>query len=140
MSAITVPINGRRTLLEVEQISLSHLILDEENPRIGLFKDNHPDENLTPDQIKWAIAGKSPEAYKKLKEAIQYNRGIINPIWLEPLPGGQFKVVEGNTRVLIYNELSKLEPSSDEWKNIIAYKLPEKISEDERNFISSSGH
>src|SRR5437764_906538 len=50
--AISIPINGKSTRLGVARIPLSELKADEENPRIGLFRDHQPNKTLTELQIK----------------------------------------------------------------------------------------
>jgi len=140
LPAITIPIDGKLRMLNVEHISLDFLLTDENNPRIGLFKDNQPGNGLSDEEIRFAITNKSPEAYSKLKDAVHNNKGIINPIWIEPLNDGQYRVIEGNTRVLIYQDLRNLEPNEIQWKSIISYILPNGVDEDEKNFIRLQAH
>jgi hypothetical protein len=137
---ITIPIDGKLRKLSVEHVQLDFLVTDEDNPRIGLFKDNQPKNNLTGEEIRYAIMNKSPDAYFKLKDAVHNNRGIINPIWIEPINAGKYRVIEGNTRVLIYQDLNNQEPNEQQWKSIIAYILPQGVNEDEKNFIRLQAH
>jgi hypothetical protein len=138
--AISIPINGKSTKLKLASINIDSLVPDEENPRIGLFRDNQLKKTLTVDEIKFAIANKSPEAYNKLKESIHNNKGIINPIWVQPLQKKKYLVIEGNSRLMIYKDLVNIEPNESQWKSIIAYILPEDIDEDEKNFIRLQAH
>lgn len=140
MTAITIPIDGTLTKLEIEEIDINLLELDDENPRIGQYVDNRPGQKIIEDEIRFALTGKSPAAYEKLKESIKYNKGIVTPIWVEPVDGGKYKVIEGNTRVLIYKDLSELEPKKRHWKKILAYKLPKQVDKDYKNFIRLQAH
>src|SRR6266498_4034677 len=140
MATITIPIDGKSVKLQHDQVKLDLLELDQENPRIGMFKDNQPKPSLTLAEIQYAIKAKSPESYEKLKEAIQYNKGIIQPIWLEPLESGKYRVIEGNTRALIYQELAKTEPGEKQWQTIYAVKLPRGVKEEEKNFVRLWAH
>jgi hypothetical protein len=139
-STISIPIDGKSTVLKIARIPLSKLQMDEENPRIGLYRDNQPDRNLSEIQMRYAITQKSPEAYDKLKESVHNNKGIINPIWIKPVNGGKYLVIEGNSRVVIYQDLAKMEPNESQWKGIIAYVLPSTINEDEKNYIRLQAH
>ena len=137
---LSIPINGRQTKLKLTNIPLGELVPDVENPRIGLFRDHQPNKNLSEAEIHYALANKSPDAYNKLKESIHNNKGIVNPIWIQPLGKKKYLVVEGNSRLVIYKDLSKLEPNEKQWKTIIAFVLPDNINEDEKNFIRLQAH
>jgi len=39
-----------------------------------------------------------------LRESIEVNEGIINPIWVQPLGDDQYIIIEGNTRLVIYKK------------------------------------
>lgn len=141
MASISIPLGGKSVKLKHQFIQLDMLELDQENPRIGLFKDNQPtNKKLTNDQVKFAIKAKSEESYSKLKEAIHYNKGIIQPVWLEQVASGKYLVVEGNTRVIIYQELTKQEPKESNWQTIYSVVLPKGIKEDEKNFVRLWAH
>jgi hypothetical protein len=83
---------------------------------------------------------RSPDAYGKLRDSIEINQGAINPIWICPRRDGGHLVIEGNTRVLIYRELSQKYPRSDTWQSITANVLPEGIRESQVNFIRLEAH
>ena len=107
MKKMTIPIDGRETTIEMERIKLGELKLDELNPRISFFRDNQVSDNITEDQVIFALTNKKPEAFRKLKDSIHNNKGIVYPIWVEPLKGGCYKVIEGNTRLVIYQQLEQ---------------------------------
>ncbi len=140
MTTVTIPIEGKLMKLKHEHVKIELLDFDQENPRIGLFIDGQLEEDISKKKIEFAIKAKNPEAYKKLKDAIHHNKGITNPVWLEPISDGKYKVIEGNTRVMIYQELAILEPNETQWKNIYAVKLPKGVNEEEKNFIRLLAH
>jgi len=143
MKELTIPIDGRETKIELNKININVLELDELNPRISFFRDNQVTDNLSEEQVVFALTNKKPEAFRKLKDSIHNNKGIINPIWIEPIQSKQktiYKVIEGNTRVVIYKQLQKDEPFEDNWKNILSYILPHAVIEEQKNFIRLQSH
>jgi len=140
MNELIIPINGKDTKLILEQIEIKRLKLDELNPRISFFRDNQVVDNLTEEQIIYALKNKKPEAYRKLKDSIQNNKGIITPIWVEPLKSNDYQIIEGNTRLVIYEEMRQEEPNEAKWEKIYCYVLPFAIGEEEKNFIRLQSH
>ncbi|MGA7193746.1 MAG: ParB/Srx family N-terminal domain-containing protein [Anaerolineales bacterium] len=140
MAQLQVNLEGSPVAIENRKVSLNTLLLDESNPRIGLYKDSQLRSALSSEEIRHAIINRSPEAYAKLRDSIEINQGIINPIWISPMRDGMYLVIEGNTRVLIYRELSDKYPSSDIWKSIPANVLPVGIQESQINFIRLEAH
>ncbi len=140
MPQISVNLEGVPVLVENRRVSLDALKLDAHNPRIGLYKDSQPSEDLSEADIYHAIANRSPDAYAKLRDSIEINQGIINPIWIGPLHDGKHLVIEGNTRVLIYRELFSKYPTMDLWKQIPANVLPIGVNESQVNFIRLEAH
>ncbi len=133
MDKLIIPIDGRETELELEKINLDKLKLDELNPRIGFFRDNQITDKLSEEQIIFALTNKKPEAFRKLKDSIHNNRGIVNPIWVEKLKGGEYKIIEGNTRAVIYKQLQAEEPYEKNWVKILSYVLPYEVSDEQKN-------
>ena len=140
MDKLSIPIDGRETIIELEQIELGKLELDELNPRISFFRDNQVADNLTEDQVIFALTNKKPEAFRKLKDSIHNNKGIVYPVWVEPLKGGNYKVIEGNTRLVIYQQLRQEEPYEENWKTILSYVLPYEIGDEQKDFIRLQSH
>jgi hypothetical protein len=140
MAQIQVNIEGVAVVMEQRKVPLDSLKLDAQNPRIGLYKDSQPKATLSDVDIRHAIVNRSPEAYGKLRDSIEINQGAINPIWVGPLHDGEHLVVEGNTRVLIYRELSQKYGGSDTWKSVTANVLPVGIGESQINFIRLEAH
>ncbi len=143
MRDLIIPLDGKETKIELKQIDITNLELDELNPRISFFRDNQVADSLTEDQIIFALTNKKPEAFRKLRDSIHNNKGIVYPIWIEPLRGQRgekHKVIEGNTRVVIYQQLQKEEPHEDRWKTILCNILPHEINEEQKNFIRLQSH
>jgi len=143
MDKLKIPLDGKDTIIDLKQVEINQLELDELNPRISFFRDNQLTDSLTEDQIVFALTNKKPEAFRKLKDSVHNNKGIVYPIWIEPLRGQieeKYKVIEGNTRVVIYQELQKEEPYEDRWKTILCYIMPHEIDEEQKNFIRLQSH
>jgi len=143
MNEIIIPIDGKETKLELKKTQIDELVLDELNPRISFFKDNQPIDTLTENEILFALMNKKPEAFRKLRDSIHNNRGIIYPIWIEKQKSAgvrKYKVIEGNTRVVIYRQLQNEEPNEEKWNTILSYILPSEISNEQKNFIRLQSH
>jgi len=140
MNEFIIPIDGKDTKIIPRQIEIDKLDLDELNPRISFFKDNQVSNGLTKDQIIFALTNKKPEAFRKLKDSIHNNKGIINPIWIESVRNKKYKVIEGNTRVVIYQKLQQEEPNEERWKTILSNILPNEIDNEQKNFIRLQSH
>lgn len=95
---------------QVEFVPIEKLELDIENPRIRKWVEIYGDKP-TADQLYLALGAGSvdPESgttttFNSLKQSIQTNKGIIQPIIVNRHADGRLVVVEGNTRVAIYRE------------------------------------
>ncbi len=139
MKRLMVNIAGIPTKLEHKYIPLNKLILDQNNPRIGLFKDGSEKLDLDQDEIEYSLMNKNPKAFEKLKESIRINEGIINPIWITSL-GEKYLVVEGNTRTIIYKQLNEDFPNKAEYQKVPSYVLPPRINEEKIEFIRLQAH
>ncbi len=138
MENITVNLDGVPTEIKRLKIHLKQLILDIENPRIQYFLDTRLNDNITQEKIKFALA-EGNDQYDKLKEHIERNAGIYDPIWVVP-KDDYYTVIEGNTRAFIYEELSEKYVNDDKWKTIDAYVLPHKVDRNKINFIRLEKH
>lgn len=138
MGLIKIPLDGRQTDVERTEIRLEKLYLDIENPRIQYYLDARLNDNITQEQVQHALA-ESNDSYERLKEHIEVNGGIYNPIWVVA-EGEYYKVIEGNTRALIYKELSEKYVNDEKWYSIIAYVMPSSIDRHKINFIRLEAH
>lgn len=97
------PGSGNLQLVPIEKI-----VLDRQNPRIRKFIEMYG-ENPSPDQFYLALGaagddeGDHSATFEKLKNSIQTNQGIIQPVILNKRDG-EFVCVEGNTRVALYKK------------------------------------
>lgn len=140
MAVITIPLDGKDISVSIAQHDIYSLMLDELNPRISFFRDNQVTDTLSDQQIIFALTNKKPEAFRKLKDSIHNNKGIMYPIWIEPLEGNKYRVIEGNTRVVVYRMLLQEEPHELRWKAILCNVLSEGINEGQKNFIRLQSH
>lgn len=138
MSTISVNLDGRTVEIQRIQVPLKKLILDVENPRIQYYLDTRLNDNITQEKIKFALA-EGNDQYDKLRDHIERNGGIYDPIWIVS-DAGYFRVIEGNTRSFVYEELSEKYVNQDKWKTIPAYVLPHKVNRDAINFIRLEKH
>lgn len=140
MAQIQVNLEGVSVAVENRRVPLDVLKLDAQNPRIGLYKDSQPKATFSDEEIRHAIVNRSPDTYTKLRDSIEINQGIINPIWIGPLEHGTHLVIEGNTRVLVYRELADKYRTNDVWKMIPANVLPVGIRDSQINFVRLEAH
>ncbi len=138
MDTLKVNLDGISTEIKRLRIPLKQLILDIENPRIQYFLDTRLNDSVTQDKIKFALA-EGNDQYEKLKEHIERNGGIYDPIWIVPKEDYHI-VIEGNTRAFIYEELSEKYVNEEKWKAIDAYVLPYKVEHNVINFIRLEKH
>lgn len=139
MTKININLDGVPTEIERTKISLNKLILDIENPRIQYYLDTRLNDNITQDKVKFALA-EGNDQYERLKDHIERNGGIYDPIWAVVSQDGYFTVIEGNTRSFIYEELSEKYVNDAKWKSIDAYILPYKVGHNKINFIRLEKH
>jgi len=138
MNNIIVNLDGIPTAIKRSKLSLNNLILDIENPRIQYYLDTRLNNNITQEKIKFALS-QGNDQYEKLKEHIESNKGIYDPIWVVQ-KDDFFIVIEGNTRAFIYEELSEKYINDANWKKIDAYILPHKVDRKQINFIRLEKH
>ncbi|HLE18791.1 MAG TPA: hypothetical protein VI728_10960, partial [Syntrophales bacterium] len=83
MDTLSVNLDGIPAQIRRLKINLKQFILDIENPRIQYFLDTRLNDNITQEKIKFALA-EGNDQYEKLKEHIERNGGIYDPIWVVP--------------------------------------------------------
>lgn len=138
MNNISINLDGIPTEIQRIKIPIKKLILDIENPRIQYFLDTRLNNDVTQEKIKFALS-QGNDQYEKLKEHIEINKGIYEPIWAIP-KDDYYVVIEGNTRAFIYEELSEKYENEKIWKEIDSYILPHKIDRKQINFIRLEKH
>jgi hypothetical protein len=125
--------------IEVDDIDVTKIELDPENPRIGYWTDNQVREIFSQDEIAFALREKS-EDMRRLKLSIETYGGATEPIWVCRRKGGRFLVIDGNTRVEIYKDLKKKYPHKETWRKIKCRILPANTDERAKNFIRLIAH
>lgn len=138
MDNITINLDGIATEIKRSKIPLNKLILDINNPRIQYYLDTRLNNNITQDKVKFALS-EGNDQFEKLKEHIESNGGIYEPIWVVP-QNDFYLVIEGNTRAFIYEELSEKYANDKKWVSIDAYILPHKVDRTQINFIRLEKH
>ena len=86
--------------------------LDKENPRILHLMETTQMEDISAELIHLALKG-TASGFKQLTTAIKLNKGIINPIIVNK-KNGKMVAMDGNTRLLIYQEFKKENPQTDQ--------------------------
>ncbi len=138
MSNIIINLDGIPTEIKRLKIPIKKLKLDIENPRIQYFLDTRLNNDISQEKIKFALS-EGNDQYEKLKEHIEINKGIYDPIWAIP-ENDFYIVIEGNTRAFIYEELSEKYENDQNWQLIDSYVLPHKIDRKQINFIRLEKH
>lgn len=108
--------------MDYVKLPIDQIQLDLENPRIKQWIEMYG-ENISSEAIALALSASSSSAttssYDALKESINVNKGLINPIIVNKYPDGRLVVIEGNTRLQIYKEFAASDPQGP-WNEIIA--------------------
>ncbi|MEW6409384.1 MAG: ParB/Srx family N-terminal domain-containing protein [Nitrospirota bacterium] len=139
---LEIPIAGVPEEVEIEEIDIDKLVLDEENPRIGYWRDNimRVTDATSQGDLEIALKSGGYEDYNRLKRSIETSEGAMEEIWVYPIEDGRYKIIDGNTRVLIYRDLKDKYPQKDCYKQIRCKVLPPDITEKSINFIRLIAH
>lgn len=139
---LEIPIAGVPEEVEIKGIEIDKLVLDEENPRIGYWRDNimRVTDAASQGDLEIALKSGNYEDYNRLKRSIETSEGAMEEIWVYPIEAGKYKIIDGNTRVLIYNDLRDKYPQKDVYKKIRCKVLPPDITEKSINFIRLIAH
>ena len=107
----------------LQLVPVDDIQLDRANPRIRKFLEMYGEEP-TPEQFYLALGAAGDEegdhsaTFEKLKNSIQTNGGIIQPVILNR-KNGKYICVEGNTRVALYKKFES-EKVKGGWTHIPA--------------------
>jgi hypothetical protein len=94
--------------INLQMVAVADIHLDRNNPRIRKFLEMYGEEP-TPEQFYVALGaagdeeGDNSATFEKLKNSIQTNGGIIQPVILN-LKETHYVCIEGNTRVALYKK------------------------------------
>ncbi len=136
----SVIINRRKTPVKRQEIEIEKIMFDVENPRISLAKDTFEEEKekMTQGQIAYAL--KRNSYYYDLKASIKDNKGALYDIWVQQLPKKNYIVIEGNTRLLIYKQLSGEYPEEKNFKKIKCVVFSADLDDEGKDFIRLTAH
>ena len=128
---------------QMQMLPVEHLELDLTNPRIAQWVEMYGNQ-ITPEQMKLALGAGDTQAddtgatFYSLRESIKTNGGVIHPVIVNRLSNGDYVVIEGNTRVLIYREFSQQNVPGN-WSTIPSM-VYEGLSESEIDAIRLQAH
>jgi len=136
-----VPIAGVPEEIEIADLPIDDIILDEENPRIGYWRDNilRITDSTNQKDLMIAIKGGNLDEYNRLKRSIEAGGGATEMIWVVK-KDKKFLCIDGNTRVIIYHDLKDKYPKTEKYNTIKARILPQSIDEKAKNFIRLIAH
>jgi len=134
-----VHLDGQSVSIHEERVPLDQLELDAANPRIQYQLDTALTDEVTQGTLGFALTVANDQ-YEKLRDNIERNGGLLNPIWVAPNSGGRFLVIEGNTRLQVYLDLREKYRHQDEWATIPCFVLPEQFTRDQVNYIRLEAH
>lgn len=110
---------------EYKNIPIDDIELDVENPRIRRFLEHTPHPSA--EQIHLALGVGSSESdtgssttFRSLRESIRESPGISSPIIVRSKGAGKYIVIEGNTRLAIYQEFRDEKGTGNGWDAIPA--------------------
>lgn len=132
-------IAGEETKISLIEIPIDDIELDAKNPRIGLQSDINPGI-MDQEELKFYLERKNVVAFEKLKASIKENKGIVNPVWVLK-EGNKYKILEGNTRLVIFHQLRDSEKDGDIYfSNIKSYVIMGPVDESKSDFIKLTAH
>lgn len=139
---LEVPIAGIPNEIEIREIEIGNLVLDDENPRIGFYLDNviRSGEEVTQSNLEFAIKASNDEDYNTLKRNIEASGGVLSEIWVYPISESNYKVIDGNTRVLIYRDLNNKYFNTKKYSKIRCRILPRNPPKESIDFIRLINH
>jgi len=128
----------------LEKIPVNLIKLDKDNPRIQFLIDNikasgRVEREITESHLILGLKSKQGSTFESLKESIE-TKGLLDPIWVYKDTDGKYIVIEGNTRKLVFDELSDKYPHDERWKFIESRVLPENVPIDQIDFIRLESH
>ena len=122
MAAKSITINGKEYPVEPKELPVSDLKFYPENPRVYSVLNAQGGE---PSQEEILDVMIKLDSVKDLKEDIRNNGGLTDPLVVR---GGDYVVLEGNSRLAAYHILCASDPIR--WGKVKCDVLPEDISED----------
>lgn len=114
-----------------KEVKTLSLLLDADNPRFFELRELKGKKDLTQDELMEEIEKDTdlPTLAKTIKRD-----GVKDPIWVKPLSGGKYLVIEGNRRTCILRRLLQegvTPPKGIKYDVVMAHVLPENTTETE---------
>jgi hypothetical protein len=128
--------------VELKDVDVDLLVLDEENPRIGFWRDNiaRISDDISQLDLESVLKTGNYEDYNRLKRSIESNEGAMQEIFVYPIADDSYKVIDGNTRVLIYRDLRDKYPNKEVYKKIRCKIFPKDLDDRKLDFIRLIAH
>jgi hypothetical protein len=120
-----ITLDGKRVQVQSVDLSLEHVILDPQNPRIANTVAASLSEKGEALQNKLAALLWDDSDVRDLYRQVLVNKGLIERIIVRP----EGTVVEGNCRTVVYRKLREKFPQERRWRHIPARVLPKDIDE-----------
>ena len=125
------------------KIPIEKVLLDVDNPRIQFLIDSYITkgiklDEITQKQLMLGLKVKTKGKYEILKESIEA-KGLLEPIWVVQ-EDNNYRVIEGNTRRLVFEDLCRKYPDKEQWKQIAARVLPSNTPKDTIAFLRLEYH
>ena len=125
------------------KLPIDSIDLDYDNPRIAKWLEIYPDKPSA-EAIAMALGvhggveDSEATTFSSLKNSIKTNKGLIYPIIVNEINKEQYTVIEGNTRLAIYQEFHKNKVEG-EWDKIISIVHPN-MSQEQIDSIRLQAH
>jgi hypothetical protein len=115
-------------------LPLGSLVLDPDNPRIQhAVKRKFRNGQVKHDDLLTLIY--EQPGVSALLARVRDNGGLMDPIYIRP----DGRIIEGNSRAVIYLKLHKAKPNEEVWKTIPAYVVP-RITEEQVAILQGAQH
>ncbi len=112
-----------------KKIPVSSLVVDDENPRFFHLRMVGGRKKINQSELLAEI-GKDTDIKYLIRSIKQ--EGVQDPIWVKPIKGGMYKVIEGNRRTYVLKNLcdrGETPPNDVEYNKVIANVVDETVSD-----------
>ena len=131
----TIPLNGVRLRVRLIEAEVSRLKLDPENPRLHSAYLTH-DLPARPNEKQIAAVLEQLSEFQALLDAITRNDGVFQP----PLVTADFRVLEGNRRVVALRKLQAADAKNTQWRTVTVHQLGLRIPAEQERALRAKFH
>jgi hypothetical protein len=131
----TLPLNGVRLRVRLVEVEVSRLKLDPENPRLHSAYLTH-DLPARPNEKQIAAVLEQLPEFQALLDAITRNDGVFQP----PLVTADFRVLEGNRRVVALRKLQAADAKNTQWRTVTVHQLGVRIPAEQERALRAKFH